>query len=53
VVAVTRTRWRPKGTDAEIENRNGWLWTIRGGSAVSVKGFPDPDEALEAAGLSE
>jgi ketosteroid isomerase-like protein len=53
VVAVTRTRWRPKGTDAEIENRNGWIWTIRDGRAVSMCGFPNPNDALEAVGHSE
>jgi ketosteroid isomerase-like protein len=53
VVAVVTTRWRPKGTDAEIHNRNGWIWTIREGVAVSLHGFPNPDEALEAAGLLE
>jgi hypothetical protein len=34
---------------AEIERRNGNLWTIRDGMRV----FAKPEEALEAAGLSE
>jgi ketosteroid isomerase-like protein len=53
VVALIKNRMHPKGTDAEIETRNGHLWTIRDGVGVSVRGFPNPDEALEAAGLSE
>ncbi|HEX6158729.1 MAG TPA: nuclear transport factor 2 family protein [Thermoanaerobaculia bacterium] len=37
----------------EIENRNGHLWSIRNGEVVSMRMFPSPDEALEAAGLPE
>jgi ketosteroid isomerase-like protein len=53
VVAVVQMSVRPQGTDAEIQNRNGWIWTIRDGLAVSMRGFPDPEDALEAAGLRE
>jgi ketosteroid isomerase-like protein len=53
VVAVIQMSVRPKGTDAEIQNRNGWIWTIRDGVAVAMRGFPNPAEALEAAGLRE
>ena len=53
VVALIKSRLRPRGTDAEFEMRNGHIWTIRDGIAVSLRGFPNPEEALEAAGLSE
>jgi uncharacterized protein len=53
VVALIKSRLRPKGTDAEFEIRNGHIWTIRDGVAVSLRGYPNPEEALEAAGLSE
>jgi ketosteroid isomerase-like protein len=53
VVAVIRNQVRPKGTDSEIETRNGWIWTIRDGVVLSLRGFPNPDDALEAAALSE
>ena len=53
VVALIKSRLRPKGTDAEFEIRNGHIWTIRDGVALSLRGFPNPEEALEAAGLSE
>ena len=53
VVAVVKNRVRPKGTDVEFETRNGHLWTIRDGTILSLEGFPNPDDALEAAGLSE
>jgi len=52
-VAVVHLRVRPKGTTAEIENRTGHLWTIRNGKVVSMRLFPQPEKALEAAGLSE
>ena len=51
VVALIKSRLRPKGTDAEFEIRNGHIWTLRNGVALSMRGFPSPEEALEAAGL--
>ena len=33
--------------------RNGHLWTLQEGRILSMESFPDPAEALEAAGLSE
>jgi ketosteroid isomerase-like protein len=53
VVMMVKSHLRPKGTDAEFEIRNGHIWTIREGVAVSLRGFPNPEEALEAAGLRE
>jgi ketosteroid isomerase-like protein len=53
VVAVVTSRMRPKGTDAELQIRNGHLWTIRDGEVLSMRGFPNPEEALKAAGLQE
>ena len=53
VVAVLKARVRPKDSSAEIENRTGHLWTIRDGAVVSMRMFPQPEKALEAAGLSE
>jgi ketosteroid isomerase-like protein len=53
IAVVVSGRMRPKGSSAEIENRNGHLWTIRDGSVVSVRLFAKPEEALEAAGLRE
>jgi hypothetical protein len=52
-VALIKSRLRPRGTDAEFETRNGHIWTIRDGVALSLRGFPNPEEALEAAGLRE
>jgi uncharacterized protein len=53
VVVVVKARMRPRGSSAEIERRNGNLWTIRDGMAVSMRVFAKPEEALAAAGLSE
>lgn len=50
VVLVTR-RGRPKGGSVDIVVRNGHLWTVRDGTILSMKSFPDPEKALEAAGL--
>ncbi len=53
VVALITTKGRPRGTDADIVTQNGHIWTIRDGEILAMKTFPDPDEALEAAGVSE
>jgi uncharacterized protein len=53
VVAVVKVRVRHKDSSAEIENRTGNLWTIRDGAVGSMRMFPQPEKALEAAGLSE
>src|SRR6266487_4331048 len=40
VVVFVKARARPKGSSAEIEVRNGHLWAIRNGKAVSLRIFP-------------
>ena len=51
VVVITR-RGKPKGADVEMVVRNGHLWTLRDGRIFSMETFPNPDDALEAVGLS-
>ncbi len=53
VVVIVKNRVQPKGSDAEFETRNGHLWTIHGGTILSLEGFPNADDAVEAAGLRE
>ncbi|MCD6016552.1 MAG: hypothetical protein K0R88_2636 [Solirubrobacterales bacterium] len=53
VVVIVRNRLRPKGSSAELEFRNGHIWTIQDGTILSLVAFPSPEEALETAGLSE
>ncbi len=54
VVVIVRHRLRPKGgTGGEFEFRNGHIWTIRDGTILSLVGYPNPEKALEAAGLRE
>ncbi len=54
VVVVVKNRLRPKGgTGGEFEYRNGFIWTIRDGTILSVVGYPNPEAALKAARLSE
>jgi uncharacterized protein len=53
IAVVVGLRMRPKGSSAEIENRTGHLWTIQDGTVVSMRFFPQPEKALEAAGLRE
>ncbi len=53
LLVFLKTRLRPKGSSAEVEVRTGNLWTIRDGTVVSLRIFPEREEALKAAGLSE
>ena len=53
IVVIVRHRLRPKGTIGEFEYRNGQIWTFRDGMIQSLLQYPNPEEALEAAGLSE
>jgi ketosteroid isomerase-like protein len=51
VVAFVTTRALPRGGSVDLVVRNGWWWTIREGVLLSVKSFPEPEKALQAAGL--
>jgi ketosteroid isomerase-like protein len=53
IVVFLKTRAQPKGASAEIEIRNGHLWMFRDGKPMSMRIFPKPEEALEAAELEE
>jgi ketosteroid isomerase-like protein len=53
IVALVTRRARPKRGGGEIVVHNGHIWTVRDGAVVSMKSYPDPSKALEAAGLSE
>ena len=51
VVVRYRAHWRVSGVD--VEAHESALWTIRGGKVVRYEWFHGPNDALEAAGLSE
>src|SRR6266540_3184333 len=51
IVVFVRTRLRPTGSSAVVENRIGHLWTMREGKATRLQVFPRREDALEAAGF--
>jgi ketosteroid isomerase-like protein len=53
VVVFVTIRARPRGGSVDLVIRNGHCWTVRDGAIVSMKTFPEPERALEAAGLRE
>jgi ketosteroid isomerase-like protein len=53
VVSCHRMRGRGKESGIEMEITYGYVWKFRDGKIVYCKAFATPDEALEAAGLSE
>jgi ketosteroid isomerase-like protein len=53
VVVIAILRGRGRGSGADVERRQGYVWTIRDGKAVRFEWFNDPSKAMEAAGLPE
>jgi ketosteroid isomerase-like protein len=53
LVASGRLRGRGKASGADIESPIGWLVEFKNGRVIRMTDFLDPQEALEAAGLSE
>jgi ketosteroid isomerase-like protein len=51
VVVIVSVCSRPLGGSVDLVVRAGHLWTIHDGVALSLESFPDPDTAIEAAGL--
>lgn len=51
VVVFVNVRSRPPGGSVDLVVRNGHLWAIDDGLVLSLESFPDPERALEAAGL--
>jgi len=51
VLFLYRLRGRGKGSGAPVDEKPGWLYTIRGGKAVRIRLYLDRAEAFEAAGL--
>ena len=53
VVAVTRLRGTGATSGAQVETPFAYIFTLRDGSVQRVGFFPEPDDALEAAGLEK
>ena len=53
LVAIGRTRARGKASGADVESPFGFVTEFKNGKAISIRGYLDPKDALEAVGLSE
>jgi ketosteroid isomerase-like protein len=53
VVVVLRRSARSSRSSAPIEDRFAQLFSLRDGRIIGMRSFPEPHDALEAAGLSE
>jgi len=51
VVVLVKGRARPKSSSVDVEIRIAHLWTVEGGTILSLEIFAVREEALEAAGL--
>ena len=52
-VAIGIVRGRGRASEAEIESPHGTVTEFKNGKGIRVRTYLDPNEALEAAGLSE
>ena len=53
VVLVGRIRGRGKSSGADAEQPVGWMLRFRDGKVLRFRAFREPEQALEAVGLSE
>ena len=51
VVVLATLHGRGRGSGADVERRQGYIWTLRDGKATRFEWFNTPGEALRAAGL--
>jgi ketosteroid isomerase-like protein len=51
VVVLATLHGRGRGSGADLERRQGYVWTVRDGKAIRFEWFTTPDDALRAAGL--
>jgi len=52
-VLVGRIHYRGRGSGVESESPAGWVFRFRNGKLIRFRAFREPEQALEAAGLSE
>jgi ketosteroid isomerase-like protein len=53
VVVIVNQRGRSKATGIPVDMRFAQVWTFRDGQAIRMQMYANPEEALEAVGLSE
>jgi ketosteroid isomerase-like protein len=53
VVVIAAWRGRGKASGVDTEWRHASVWALRNGRVASIVAYPDPSDALKAAGLSE
>jgi ketosteroid isomerase-like protein len=53
LVSIHRTRSKARRSGIEFEAPLAYVWAFRGGKIVHFQSFREPEEALEAAGVSE
>jgi ketosteroid isomerase-like protein len=53
VLVFNRQHGRGKGSGAQVEMRNAWLFILRDRRIIQIRPYLDRAEALEAVGLSE
>lgn len=51
VVVIATLRGRGRGSGADVERRQGYVWTLRDGKAIRFQWFNSAEQALEAADL--
>jgi ketosteroid isomerase-like protein len=52
IAVILQAHFRPRGSNAVVENRIGHVWTFRDGKALRLEIYPEREKALEAIGMS-
>jgi ketosteroid isomerase-like protein len=52
LVSIHRTRAKARQSGIEFEGALAYVWAFRGGKVIHFQSFREPQDALEAAGLS-
>ncbi len=53
VLIIGRMQARGRESGVEVDSEMAWLFTFRGDKIANVRGYLNPQDALEAVGLSE
>ena len=53
VVALRNQVATGKGSSAQVEWHQGQIWELKDGRVIRTRNYPNPADALEAAGLTE
>ena len=52
VLVIARLTGKARGSGVPVDTRQGYVWTVREGTAVRLRWFREPEQAYRAVGLT-